>query len=60
MSKKSKIILVKSYILSQFNYSSIILQNLSKTLSDKIQKFQNTSVRYILNLKKFDHIKSQI
>ena len=56
MSKKSKIILVNSYILSQFNYSSIILQNLSKTLNEKIQKFQNTCVRYILNLKKFDHI----
>ena len=56
LSKKSKTIIVQSYILSQFNYSSIILQNLTKTQMDKLQKFQNTCVRFILNLRKFDHI----
>ena len=53
---ESKKLIVQSYILSQFNYSSIILQNLNKSQIDKIQKFQNTCVRFILNLKKFDHI----
>ena len=56
LTKESKKLVVQSYILSQFNYSSIILQNLNKAQSDKIQKFQNTCVRFILNLKKFDHI----
>ena len=56
LTKESKKIIVQSYILSQFNYSSIILQNLTKLQVEKIQKFQNTCVRYILNLKKFDHI----
>lgn len=56
LSKESKKLLVQSYILSQFNYSSIILQNLTKTQIDKLQKFQNTCIRFILNLRKFDHI----
>lgn len=47
---------MQTYILSQFNYSSIILQNLTKMQIAKIQRFQNTCVRFILNLKKFDHI----
>ena len=56
LSKPSKKLLVQSYILSQFTYNSIILQNITKVQMDKIQKFQNTCVRFILNLKKFDHI----
>ena len=56
LSKPSKKILVQSYILSQFTYNSIIIQNLTKAQIDKIQKFQNTCVRFILNLKKYDHI----
>ena len=56
LSSKSKKLIVQTYILSQFNYSSIILQNLTKFQSDRIQKFQNTCARFILNLKKFDHI----
>ena len=60
LSKNSKKVMVQSYILSQFNYSSIILQNLTKFQSDKIQKFQNTCVRFILNLRKFDHISEGI
>ena len=56
LSKNSKKLIVQSYILSQFNYSSIILQNLTKAQMDKLQKFQNTCVRFILNLRKFDHI----
>ena len=56
LSRNSKILIVQSYILSQFNYSSIILQNLTKFQIDKLQKFQNTCVRFIMNLRKFDHI----
>ena len=56
LSKFSKKLLVQSYLLSQFTYNSIILQNITKAQMDKIQKFQNTCVRFVLNLKKFDHI----
>ena len=56
LSQASKKLLVQSYILSQFNYSSIILQNLTKIQCEKIQKFQNTCIRFILNLRKFDHV----
>ena len=56
LSKKSKITLAQSYLLSQFNYNSIILQNLSQYQNNKIQKFQNTCTRFILNLRKYDHI----
>ena len=52
----SKKTLVQSYILSQFNYSSVILQNLSATSMTKIQRCQNMCTRFILNLRKFDHI----
>ena len=56
LSKPSKMLLVQSYILSGFNYSGIILQNLYKFQAEKLQRFQNACVRFILNLRKFDHI----
>lgn len=56
LNKESRITIVQSYLLSQFNYSSIILQNLNKGQITKIQKFQNTCTRFILNLRKYDHI----
>ena len=56
LNKDSKKLIILTYVLSQFNYSSIILQNLTKFQCDKIQKFQNNCARFILNLKKFDHI----
>ena len=42
LSKESKKLLVQSYILSNFNYSGIIIQN--------------NCIRFILNLRKFDHL----
>ena len=56
LNSKSKKIIVQSYLLSQFNYSAIILQNLTQAQMQRIQLFQNTCVRFILNLRKFDHI----
>ena len=56
LNKKSKKAIIQSYLLSQFNYSAIILQNLTKMQMHKIQLFQNTCVRFILYLRKFDHI----
>ena len=56
LNNQSKKIIVQSYLQSQFNYSAIILQNLSKAQMYRIQLFQNTCVRFILNLRKYDHI----
>ena len=56
LSKGSKVSIVQSYLLSQFNYSSIILQNLKNYQIKKIQTFQNTCTRFILNIRKYDHI----
>ena len=56
LNSKSKKIIAQSYLLSQFNYSGIILQNLTKAQMQRIQLFQNTCVRFIMNLRKFDHI----
>ena len=40
LNKKSKVTVSQSYILSQFNYNSIILQNLTQQQITKIQKFK--------------------
>ena len=52
----SKIRVVESYILALFNFGSPVLQNLSGKTAAKIQKVQNSCVRYIYNLRKFDHL----
>ena len=56
LSERSKTCVCESYILSQFNYGDIILQNLTKLLKDKIQKVQNRCTRFIFGLRKYDHV----
>ena len=56
LSKDSKMTIVRSYLLSQFNYNGVILQNLSNIQIKKLQKFQNLCARFILDLRKYDHI----
>ena len=46
LSPQAKLHLSETYILSQFNYGDIILQGLSNQLSPKIQKIQNSCIRY--------------
>ena len=48
--------LSETYILSQFNYGDIILQGLNNELKQKIQKVQNSCIRYSYGLRKYDHI----
>ena len=60
LSESSKYNLIETYILSQFNYGDIILQNLSEQLQNKIQKLQNNCVRYAFGLRKYDHISAFI
>lgn len=56
LSEKSKITICESYVLSTFNYCDLVYFNISDFLKTKIQKVQNTCVRFIFGLKKFDHI----
>ena len=52
----SKNALIETYILSPLNYGDVILQNLSEQLKYKLQKLQNSCVRYAYGLRKYDRI----
>ena len=56
LDEETKWKLTETYVLSQFNYGDIILQNLSDQLQKKIQKLQNGCVRFAFGLRKYDHI----
>ena len=56
LNESSKFNLTETYILSQFNYGDIVLQNLSEQLQNKIQKMQNRCIRFTFGLRKYDHI----
>ena len=56
LNESSKHHLTETYILSQFNYADIVLQNLSEQLQNKIQKMQNRCIRFTFGLRKYDHI----
>ena len=56
LSQKTKQAICETYILSNFNYADVILQNMTNKLQDKIQKVQNRCIRFIHGLRKYDHI----
>ena len=56
LTDKVKWNLCETYILSNFNYGDIILQGLSNQLENKIQKIQNSCIRFSFGLRKYDHI----
>ena len=60
LNQSSRLNLIETYILSQFNYGDIVLQNLSEQLQNKIQKIQNRCVRFAFGLRKYDHISAFI
>ena len=60
LTETSKSKLTETYILSQMNYGDVILQNLSEQLQNKIQKLQNSCVRFTFGLRKYDHISAFI
>jgi len=51
-----KKLLVNSLIISKFDYCDIIYMHLSENLQNKLQKLQNICIKFIYNLKKYDHI----
>ena len=56
LNQKSKQNISETYILSNFNYGDILLQNMTKQLQEKIQKVQNRCIRFIFGLRKYDHV----
>ena len=48
--------LVEVYVLSKLNYCNTVTQGITTELKYKLQRLQNTCIRYIYNLKKYDHI----
>jgi hypothetical protein len=56
LSPQAKWNLSETYILSQFNYGDIILQGMSNQLTHKIQKIQNSCIRFSFGLRKYDHV----
>ena len=56
LSPETKWNLCETYILSQFNYGDVILQNMTNFLQEKIQKVQNRCIRFAKGLRKYDHI----
>ena len=51
-----KIQLVNSLIMPHFDYADIVYQDLSQDLASKLQRAQNASVRFMFNLRNYDHI----
>lgn len=56
LSRKSKVLVVEYYILSQLNYGNILIQNLTQVMLSKLQKLQNACTRFVFGLRKYDHI----
>ncbi len=51
-----KKLLINCLIISKFDYCDIIYMHLSETLKNKLQKLQNICIKFIFNLKKYDHV----
>ena len=60
LSHESKVNVCESYVLCHFNYCDSVYFNISDILKHKIQKVQNTSIRFIFGLRKYDHISSSL
>jgi len=53
---KLKTILTNSLVLSQLDYCDVVYDSIGPGLSHRVQLIQNACIRFIFNLKKFDHI----
>ena len=56
LSSQAKWNLSETYILSQFNYGDIILQGMNNQLITKIQRIQNSCIRFLFGLRKYDYV----
>ena len=58
LSQESRFNIIETYILSLFNYGDVLFQNITARLSNKIQRVQNSCMRFVFGLRKYDHISS--
>ena len=56
LSIESRFNIIETYVLSLFNYGNILYQNISARLANKIQRVQNSCMRFVFGLRKYDHI----
>ena len=60
LSQESKVSVCETYVLCHLNYCDSVFYNITEFLKHKIQKVQNTCVRFIFSLRKYDHISSSL
>ena len=51
-----KRILVQTLVIPHFDYCDILLTDLAENLSDKLQRVHNMCIRYIFNIRRYEHI----
>ena len=56
LSIKSRFKIIETYVLSLFNYGDVLYLNMSGRLANKIQLVQNSCMRFVFGLRKYDHI----
>lgn len=56
LSKDAASTIVHAFVANQLDYCNALLYGLPKYLIDKLQHVQNTAVRVLLELRKYDHI----
>ncbi|KAL1447319.1 hypothetical protein WDU94_005634, partial [Cyamophila willieti] len=54
--RKTKRLLCTSLLFPVIEYAGVVLSNMNGILLNKLQMLQNMCVRYIFDLKKFDHV----
>ena len=58
LSEASRFKIIETYILSLFNYGDVLFFNITERLANKIQRVQNSCMRFVFGLRKYDHISS--
>ena len=53
---KTKELLVKTLLFPFFDYGDVIYNNLNESYAQTLQRSQNACIRFIYNLRKYDHI----
>lgn len=51
-----KVMLVKTLVLPHFNYCDVVINDMTVELSDRLQRAQNYCIRFIFNLRRYDHV----
>jgi hypothetical protein len=52
----TRIRLINTLVLPIFDYCAVVMCNINENLFDRLQIVQNNCVRYVFNLKRYDHV----